>query len=162
MTEDKIADRRCKRDGFPLVRINNRWECVAEYLDRCIGGQRIVDVVQRDEKIYYVFASGHELPLLCFCCSKALVVQDLGAERRYMRRRRLESMFVEPVPLEDGSEKLQFNLVLSKKLGEPASLAVPISTQSVVQMHHPPDCPYSKPGPRQSARGATPRRTKKR
>ena len=68
MVGEKQTERLCKRDGFPLVKINGQWECVAEYLDRCVGGQRIKDVIQRDDTFYYIFESGHELPLLCFCC----------------------------------------------------------------------------------------------
>jgi hypothetical protein len=134
--------RLCKRDGFPLVKINGRWECVAEYLDRCIGGQRIVDVTQRDETIYYVFESGHELPLLCFCCGAPLEVEDPKRERRRMRGRRLESMSVEPALLEDGTETLQFRLELSKKGVEPSGIAVAVAVESAAQMHHPPGCPH--------------------
>ncbi|MBN1583628.1 MAG: hypothetical protein JXA89_23175 [Anaerolineae bacterium] len=39
----------CSKDGFPKVKIDGRWHCVAEYLDRCIGGQHVVDVVQRGD-----------------------------------------------------------------------------------------------------------------
>ena len=38
MAGEKQTERLCERDGFPLVKINGRWECVAEYLDRCVGG----------------------------------------------------------------------------------------------------------------------------
>jgi hypothetical protein len=40
------TDLTCERDGFPMVKIQGRWECVAEYLDRCIGQQRVVDLIQ--------------------------------------------------------------------------------------------------------------------
>jgi len=59
--------RTCKRDGFPMLEIDGRWECLAEYLDRCIGQQAIVDLIKRGKTFYYVFENGHELPLLCFC-----------------------------------------------------------------------------------------------
>ncbi|MDY7076597.1 MAG: hypothetical protein SXV54_06685 [Chloroflexota bacterium] len=161
MTGDKQTIRTCKRDGFPLVKINGRWECVAEYLDYCIGGQRIVDLVQCDEKFYYVFENGHELPLFCFCCDEALVIKNLRKERRYIRRRRLESMSVGPVPLKDGTEMLQFCLELSKKGIQPSGIAVPISTKSAVQMHHPPGCPRSTPALKQSTDHSTKRRRKR-
>jgi hypothetical protein len=128
--KDKRTERLCKRDGFPLVKIDDRWECVAEYLDRCVGVQRIVDVTQRDEKIYHVFESGHELPLLCFYCDTPLLVENPRTERRHMRGRRLESMDVEPVLLNDGTEMLQFRLELSKKRLEPSSRAVAVSVES--------------------------------
>ena len=139
MAGKKQTERLCKRDGFPLAKINGRWECVAEYLDRCIGGQRIDKVVQRDGTFYYIFESGHELPLLCFCCDEPLVVQNPKEDRR----RRLESMSVGLVSLEDGTEMLQFRLELSKKGIGSSGMAVPIAVQSAVQMIHPPGCPHA-------------------
>jgi tetratricopeptide (TPR) repeat protein len=155
--KDKRTERLCKRDGFPLVKIDGRRECVAEFLDRCIGGQRIVDVTQRDETIYYVFEGGHELPLLCFCCGTPLSVENPRTERRHMRGRRLESMSVEPVLLNDGTEMLQFRLEFSKKRLEPSGRAVAVSVESAAQMHHPPGCPHVA-----RASQKTPRRSKRR
>ena len=37
MANVKKTDRVCELDGFPMVQIKGRWECVAEHLDRCIG-----------------------------------------------------------------------------------------------------------------------------
>ena len=125
-----------------MVKINGRWECVAEYLDRCIGGQRIVDVTQRDGTIYYVFENRHELPLLCFCCDTPLAVENPKRERSQLRGRRLESMSVEPVVLQDGTEMLQFRLELSKKRLEPSGRTVAVSVESAARMHHPPGCPH--------------------
>ena len=140
MAAEKQTERLCERDGFPLVKINGRWECVAEYLDRCIGGQRIKDVIQRDGTFYYIFESGHELPLLCFCCSTPLVVKSPKKDRGL----RLESMGVGLVSLDDGSEeRLQFRLELSKKGIRSSGVAVPISVQSAAQMIHPPGCPHT-------------------
>ncbi len=134
--------RLCSRDGFPKVKIAGRWECVAEYLDRCIGGQRVVDLVDREGTVYYVFESGHELPMLCFCCGGPLAYADLEESRRNMVGRRLESMAVDPVELEDGRELLQFRLELSGKglLSQPVS--IPVSVQVAAQMCHPVRCPY--------------------
>ena len=157
MAEEKQTERLCKRDGFPLVKINGRWECVAEYLDRCVGGQRIDDVIQRDDTFYYIFESGHELPLLCFCCGEPLVVENPEKERRQMRGRRLESMNVGLVSFEDGTETLQFRLELSKKGIGSSGIAVPISVQSAARMRHPPGCPRTA-----SARKRPPTRSKRR
>ena len=159
--KDKRTERLCERDGFPLVKIGGRWECVAEYLDRCIDGQRIVDVIQRDETIYYVFESGHELPLLCFCCDTPLLVENPKTERRQIRGRWLESMGVEPVLLNDGTETLQFRLELSKKRLEPLGRAVAVSVESAAQMHHPPGCPHAA-GARKTPGGRKRRRKRKR
>jgi len=139
MAGEKQTKRLCERDGFPLVKINGRWECVAEYLDRCVGGERIDNVIQRDGTFYYIFESGHELPLLCFCCGKPLVLKNT----RQDHGRRLESMSVGLVSLKDGSEMLQFRLELSKKGIGSSGIAVPISVQSAARMRHPPGCPHT-------------------
>jgi hypothetical protein len=38
----------CERDGFPKLKINGRLECVAEYLDRCIGYQPSLMLFSRE------------------------------------------------------------------------------------------------------------------
>ena len=132
--------RLCTKDGFPKVKIAGRWECAAEYLDRCIGGQRIVDLLKPEGTVYYVFESGHELPMLCFCCGTPLEYPDLEGSRRDVVGRRLESMAVGPVESEDGREMLQFCLELSRKglLSQP--VAMPVSIEAAAQMRHPPHC----------------------
>ena len=157
MAGEKQTERLCDRDGFPLVKINGRWECVAEYLDRCVGGQRIKDVIQRDGTFYYIFESGHELPLLCFCCDKALMVKKPRGDRR----RRLESMSIGSVLLQDGTEMLQFRMEFSKKGIGSSGMTVPISVQSAVQMIHPPDCPHTV-GARKRPSNRSKRRKRKR
>ncbi len=156
MAGEKQTERLCERDGFPLVKINGRWECVAEYLDRCVGGERIKDVVQRDDTFYYIFESGHELPLLCFCCGEPLVVKS----PKKNRGRRLESMSVEQGVLDDGTEMLQFRLELSKGAGS-SGIAVPISVQSAAQMIHPPGCPHAA-GVRKKSSGRSKHRRRRR
>jgi hypothetical protein len=120
-----------------MLQIDGRWECVAEYLDRYIGQQKVVDVVQRGKTVYYVFETDHELPMLCWCCGESLVVKDLESMRREMRGRRLESMSFGPVTLEDGSELPQFVLEFSKKGWESHGLAEPVSPEVAVKLRHP-------------------------
>jgi len=153
-------DRICQSDGFPMLKIKGRWECVAEYLDRCIGGQHVTDVVQRGETSWLVFENGHELPLLCFCCDTPLVLEDPEKTRRDMRGRRLESMSVGPATLKDGSQTLQFRLELSGKglLGR-QGVDEPVSIQASARMRHPDGCPH-KGGP--SPKGHRPRKPKRR
>jgi hypothetical protein len=141
-----------------MVRIEGRWECVAAYLNRCIGGQRIVDVVQRGETSYYVFENGHELPLLCFCCGKPLVVADLEKTRRDVCGRRLESMSVDRVMLSDGREVPKFGLELSGKgfLLKRRGLYESIHIDAAAQMSHPEGCP-----PKGDPHPSMPRRAKK-
>ena len=132
----------CSKDGFPKVKINGRWECVAEYLDRCIGNQRIVDVIEREETVYYVFESGHELPMLCYCCGEPLIYTDLEAVRRNHIGRRLRSMTVEPTELQDGQVVPQFSLELTKRGPLSSPLGEALSPEAAAQMVHPPGCPY--------------------
>ena len=39
--------------------------------------EEVIDIIQRDDTVYYVFENGHELPMLCFCCGDPLNYQDL-------------------------------------------------------------------------------------
>jgi hypothetical protein len=134
----------CERDGFPMLKINGRWECVAEYLDRCIGQQRVVDLVQRGKTVYYVFENGHELPMLCFCCGRPLVYNDLAGSRRDMRGRRLESMAVDTVTTQEGKEILQFRLEFSKKGLLSRRVSMPIAVKAAARLKHPDHCPYGR------------------
>jgi hypothetical protein len=130
----------CARDGFPKVRIDGRWHCVAEYLDRCIGGQRIVDMVEREGTVYYVFESGHELPSLCFCCGRPYEYSDLEATRRENVGRHLVSMIMEPGETEDGQLISRFCLELSGKGLLSKQLVEPIHIEAAAQMRHPANC----------------------
>ena len=73
MAEVKNPYPLCERDGFPMIKTDGQLQCVAEYLDRCIEHQKVVDLIQRGKTIYYVFENGHELAMLCFCCGESLV-----------------------------------------------------------------------------------------
>jgi hypothetical protein len=133
----------CERDGFPKLTINGRLECVAEYLDRCIGYQPIVDVVQHGKTFYYVFANGHELPLLCACCGGPLLETEEG--RQDMRGRRLVSMVPGVVKLDDGREIDELILEFSKKGWLSRQVPVHVSFNVAVHLRHPAGCPYNKP-----------------
>ena len=52
-----------ERDGFPLLEINGEPRCPAEYVEACIGNQKVSDVILRGGTLYYVFENRHELPL---------------------------------------------------------------------------------------------------
>jgi hypothetical protein len=92
----------CPRDSFPLLRINGELECSAEYIDRCVGGHSVVDVVHHGPTTYYVFEDGHQVPLLCGCCGGPLSVTDLAKVRKQMQGRRLEAMSMAPQVTQDG------------------------------------------------------------
>jgi hypothetical protein len=134
----------CERDGFPKLRINGRLQCVAEYLDRCIGQQRVVDLVERGKTTYYAFENGHELPLLCSCCGRPLEFLDLERSRRETKGRRLEAMSVAVVELPDGSQVVELRLELSKKgwLSRRTSMAV--APEVAARLRHPADCPHQR------------------
>lgn len=127
----------CTRDEFPMVKIGNGQRCVAEYLDKHIGQKKIVDVVQHETIIYYVFENGYELPLLCFCCATPLVEKNLDKLRRHMRGRRLESMAVETVPATDGGDFLQFQLEFSLKGIELQGVTQAIAPEAAARMRLP-------------------------
>lgn len=135
----------CIRDEFPMVKIGNQKQCVAEYLDKHIGKKKIVDVVQQEAIIYYIFENGYELPLLCFCCATPLVEKNLDKLRRQMRGRRLESMAVETVPASDGGNFLEFQLEFSQKGIELQGVTQAIAPEAAARMRHPKPNPVNQP-----------------
>lgn len=134
----------CKRDGFPMVRIDGKLQCAAEYIDKCVGGEQVVDVIQEENTVYYVFETGHRLPLLCYCCGSPLAVVDLEQSRRKMRGRRLEGMLVEDVLLESGAMATQLSLDFSSKLLSSGGTVETLSPLVAAQMLHPATCPRGK------------------
>jgi hypothetical protein len=143
---------KCKRDGFPMLKIKGRWQCVAEYLDRCIGQQRVVDLIQQGDTVYIVFENGHELPMLCFCCGTPLEYKDLERSRRDMRGRRLEAMSVDMVTVEDGGEVLQFALEFSGKGLLSQGIYVPVAVEVAARLRHPDHCPRKGKPPEKKSR----------
>jgi hypothetical protein len=142
----------CERDGFPILKINEEERCLAEYVDACIGNQKVTDVILRDDTLYYVFESRHELPLLCYCCGEALACPDLRAERKHMRGRVLRAMTWSLEELEDGRVVIDYQLEFTAKYGEEGPLMVRTSTLSADRMRHPVTCansgvPDSRPRP---------------
>jgi hypothetical protein len=133
----------CERDGFPILDINGQRHCLAEFVNYCIGGQKITDVVQRNDTLYYVFENRHELPLLCYCCGEPLACPDLQTEKRYMRGRVLQAMTWDTEHLEDGRDVIDFELEFSHKDGEGGALMVQTATLSANKMSHPVICPHS-------------------
>jgi hypothetical protein len=130
----------CERDGFPILEINGEERCLAEFVDACIGGQKITDVILRDATLYYVFENRHEIPLLCYCCGEALACPDLHAERRSMRGRVLQAMTWDLEELEDGRVAIDYRLEFSSKYGDESALLVQTSTLSANRMRHPVTC----------------------
>ena len=126
----------CKKDGFPMVEIEGRNQCVVEYLDYYIGRQIITDVVLRDDTLFYIFDNGHELPLYCYCCDEPLAVTDLDAYKKAKLGLRLDAMSWADVEFDDGRKEIEFFLeFLSKKEREPISVS--ISLKSAQKLIHP-------------------------
>ncbi len=135
---------RCRRDNFPMVEIDGKMECVVEYIDRCIGQQPVVDIVERDKTVYYVFANGHQVPMLCSCCGSPLVYRELERPRQKIVGRRLDAMSINVQVLSDGR---QYEELVLEFLGATDSEAfgVPVSFIVAAQMKHPSHCPH-RPG----------------
>ena len=134
---------KCERDGFPIMNINGESHCLAEFVNFCIGKQKITDVVQRNGVLYYVFENRHELPLLCYCCGKPLECHDLHSVKGHMRGRTLQAMTWNLEELEDGSTVIDYQLEFSPKYGETEPLMVQISALSADKMIHPILCTHS-------------------
>lgn len=146
-------ERRCEAHDFPMRKINGRWECVAEYLDRCVGQQSIVNVVQHGKTIYYVFENGHELPLLCSCCDGPLEVENPEETRQNLKGRKLEAMSITTDTLADGSEIEELMLEFSKWVSSEKKdvSMIPVSFNVASKMKHPATCPQrTRPAKRSS------------
>lgn len=129
----------CFRDQFPMVKIGNQQQCVAEYLDHHLGQKKIVDVVQHQDTTYYVFENQYELPLLCFCCGVPLQRSEaLEQLRREMCGRRLESMSVGTATASDGEEFLEFQLEFSARGGEEQGVTQSLAPEAAAQLRRPP------------------------
>jgi hypothetical protein len=141
-----------KQHGFPMVKIGGRLECVAEYLDRCIGQQLVVDVSRHEQAARYVFENGHELPLLCGCCGGPLVVSDRA--RHDTIGRRLVCMGVVDRTLEDGREIAELDLEFSKKGVLSTKYHVQVAFEAAAKMRHPAGCPHGRslPAPKHKAK----------
>ena len=136
-------NRICPDDGSPMLRIKGRWECVVEYMKRCVGQDSIVDVVKRGKTTYYVFRSGHQVPLLCSCCGRWLPVEDVEEERRKVVGRLLLEVETTPAVFDNGREGYELALVLVD-IKQSDGLAVMVSIQCAAQMIHPAECSYGK------------------
>ena len=134
---------KCEQDGFPVLELNEEQHCLAEFVNFCIGRQKITDVVLRNNTIYYVFENRHEIPLLCYCCGQPLGSHDLQAERQDMRGRRLKSMSWAPEELDDGRVLIDYQLEFSSKYGETEPCIVQTSVWSADKMVHPLQCAHS-------------------
>ena len=64
MTTVRLLDGilRCAKHDFPMIYIGDGYACVAEYLDWAIGGQAIVDAVEKEDE----YGDGYPLTVLVF------------------------------------------------------------------------------------------------
>ncbi len=132
----------CKRDGFPMLKINGRIQCVVEYLDCCIGQQTVVDLIKLGKTTYYVFENQHKLPILCSCCGEPIEYKNLNKSRNEMCGRRLESMAIFPVKQIDGKIIPQFRLEFSKRGWLSRRTWTEVPFEVAIGLRHPADCPH--------------------
>jgi len=144
-----------------MVNIKGQLHCAAEYLDRCVGQQPIIEVIQRGQITYYVFENGYQLPLLCYCCARPLVTSDLAETQHDMQGRRLDSMSLGTVYNKSDEELLQFRLEFSGKGWFSKAVFVPVAPEVAVKMRHPSDCPYGQSA-QKKAGGRNKRKRRKR
>ncbi len=136
----------CKRDGFPLAIINGRRQCVAEFLNQCLGYKQITDVIQRGGTMFYVFEDGHELPLLCYCCNSPLGCDNLSAERDRLVGLYLKSMTWD-IEMVEEREGVDFRLEFASPINKNTILQVQTSVMSADKLIHPAACINNKKAP---------------
>lgn len=124
----------CAEDGFPMLKIKGRLQCVGEYINDCIGQRRVIDLFQRGKITYLFFENGYQLPVLCFCCGNPVPYDNIEQSRRDMRGRRLESMSVNMAIIEDRPELVKFQLHFSKKWFFSKKLDLIIAPESVLTL----------------------------
>jgi hypothetical protein len=129
-----------------------QWVCLAETLDHCIGSQTITDILVQAETrtTYYVFESGHQLPLLCGCCGQPLVYDPLAFAdiRADEIGRRLEAFHLQDSQSEDGSVFAELVLEFSGRTAVSAGTTVAVSMDVLAHLRHPSRCPRLRLGPR--------------
>ena len=130
----------CEQHNAPLVEINGQRVCIAEYLDACIGKQKVVDVIRQGRTIFYFFENGHAVPLLCSCCGAPLDV-NVVYERQDAIGRRFNGFDTAPVKLKNGRMGVELHLHFKPKNFLEEELEVPVSLDVAAKMHHPDGCP---------------------
>lgn len=135
----------CEKHSTPLIDINGQRACIAEYLDACIGKQKVVDVILQGRTISYVFENGHAVPLLCSCCGAPLDA-DVAFERQDVIGRRFNGIDTAPVKLKNGRMGIELHLRFKPKRLLEEELEVPVSLDMAAKMRHPDGCPH-KPAP---------------
>ncbi len=128
----------CPDDGFPLIWVNGKLVCSVETLDGCVGGKKVVDVVRRGRRVWYVFEDGHQLPLLCGCCGNALEFSDITGHRQQMIGRHLSQMGMETMVIKEEDREYD-QLILEFHEAGPFSqpLQMDVAFESIAAMRHP-------------------------
>jgi len=147
----------CPDCNFPMLRLDGKLQCASKYLNRCLGMKRITEVRQDGDRICLIFEDGHELPQLCGCCGKPLVIKDIDKLNKDYRKRRL-------VSFSDAREGTSYNDTWPVVILELSGIGdIPgIAWESVAQMRHPPDCPARRQRRARPDAGAKTKRRRKR
>ncbi|HEY4690480.1 MAG TPA: hypothetical protein VIK33_14280 [Anaerolineae bacterium] len=67
----------CAEHDCPMLRIDDEYVCILEYVDEHLGGKQVRDlVVVEDGLITLLFDDDHELPLLCPHCGDPIDVDE--------------------------------------------------------------------------------------
>ena len=130
----------CERDGFPVLRLNGREQCLGEFIEECLQLKKVSDMVLRNGVFYYVFEDGHQLPMLCSCCDNPLLVNDLDASRKKWVGRQLKNILCDT--LEIGEITLVDNLQLqfTRRFLEFKRAENVLSLLSAQKIIHPSSC----------------------
>jgi len=70
--EDQL---RCSHDNFLMLKINNDYVCIGEYVFAHLYGSPIQDIIT-EPVLTLVFQNGHTMPLLCPDCGQSLHIGD--------------------------------------------------------------------------------------
>lgn len=68
----------CEIHQCPMIRIEDAYACVVEYVNELLGTRSIADVIPgtATEPTVLEFDNGRSLPLLCACCGDPLQIAD--------------------------------------------------------------------------------------
>jgi len=133
----------CPTHQLPVLELGGKKQCVHSFLENCLLGKKIVDVVVKRKTGYFAFGDGHHLPLLCGCCGKPLDTQGILADQQDMIGRTL--LFLGTENSVDAKEKRFDELTLHFSGTSPTDdgIVIPTAFTSITQLKHPESCRHA-------------------